>query len=140
MNMMTSGRASKTEGSEEPYQGSRDDPAAQTEQEEQQAQEPVPDTAQSEPESQVEIPDKFKDAMGNLRVQEFLKSYVNMEALYSRQAQKMNELIKTVTSLQEQIAQFQAKQPGSSVEQTVSDEPTVEIDKEEFLENSTRTQ
>lgn len=135
MNMMTSGRASKTEGSEEPAPNAvQGDPAAQTEQEEQQAQEPVPDTAQSEPESQVEIPDKFKDAMGNLRVQEFLKSYVNMEALYSRQAQKMNELIKTVTSLQEQIAQFQAKQPGSSVEQTVSDEPTVEIDKEEFLE------
>lgn len=125
-NMMNGGASTTEHTTEATQAGVQGEPAIPAQQEETTATQGTESVPQ-EPESRLEVPEKFKDEFGNIRP-EFLKSYLHMEAMYGKQAQKISELARTVNALQEQIANPKEK------EQEIGAELEIEFDKEEFLE------
>jgi len=69
---------------------------------------PDPDAEPKETEPRIDVPDKFRNPDGSVNVDALVKSYTNMESMYSKQApqlQKLDELQQTVVALQQQITQ-----------------------------------
>jgi hypothetical protein len=89
-------------------------------------------------EPQQDVPDKFKNADGSVNTEAIIKSYTNMESMYSKQqntVQQMTELQQTVIALQQQIAQ-QAQASAQPEQQLTPEEieAQAEADNEKFWE------
>lgn len=63
--------------------------------------EPEPEPTPS-PEPQVDIPDKFRLPDGSINPK-FIQSYQNMESMFTKQAQQINDLTQVVINLQNQV-------------------------------------
>ncbi|MCK9328029.1 MAG: hypothetical protein M0P69_21215 [Bacteroidales bacterium] len=97
-----------------------------------------PDVTPKAPEPLPDVPDKFKNPDGTVNTAALAKSYVNMEAMYSKQApqvQQINELQQTVIALQTQIAQ-QAQAANTQTQQVSPEEleAQIEAENEKFWE------
>lgn len=102
---------------------------------------PKPDATPKTNEPRLDVPDKFKNTDGSVNVDALVKSYTNMESMYSKQApqlQKLDELQQTVSALQQQITQqAQAANDQAPKEQQLSPEELAtqaEAEAEKFWE------